>query len=313
MATKKPFRSLPGSPTPGDRIRRAGRYEIYHQPSPAARRLWYYVRAIGKANAPSTFHHVIRGRDGYLLHLVRKGRLWYRIRERRHVAKRGEACLMDLREAMSYGVDGPRTAELYWVLFGGKDMTTVFAELRADREPIFTKLDSVRVQVLFREMISLTERQPAAYEVKMGSVLLALLAELFACRGHPISYAALVGRDRPLSFAVRKGIDHITAWYDHARFISIKTVATQVGQSVNYFIRRFHEEVGMSPKAFLNRYRIEQAKSQIETSDRTIEEVARSVGFTDQNYFARQFTKITGTSPREYRRTHLTDHRRKTS
>jgi two-component system response regulator YesN len=159
------------------------------------------------------------------------------------------------------------------------------------------------VQALFRELISLTERQPPAADVKLGSLLLALLGELFASRHYPVSVAMQASSVLPYSFAVRKAIDRITAYYDwHTH--SVKDIASLVGQSLHYFTRRFHREVGMSPKAYLNQYRIEQAKSQLESSEKTIEQIARSVGFRDQNYFTRQFKKIVKVSPREYRRIH---------
>ncbi len=57
---------------------------------------------------------------------------------------------------------------------------------------------------------------------------------------------------------MRKAIDSITIFYEQP--MSIKRMAADAGQSLSYFSRRFHREVGMSPIAYLNHYRIEQAK-----------------------------------------------------
>ena len=214
---------------------------------------------------------------------------------------------MDLSDDVFYGVDGPGKAEFYWVLFSGRDMRALFLELRADRAPVFPKTDRARMESLFRELISITEHQPPAYEMKMGSLLIALLAELSAGRNPPVSLAALAAQDRPLSPAVRKAIDRYSAYY-YIPTLSVKQLATQLHQNMHYFIRRFHQEVGMSPKAYLNQYRIEQAQLQLQASDKTIEQIARSVGFPDQNFFTRQFTKIVKIPPSEYRRVHQTRH-----
>lgn len=304
--TAKPARSarklsFAGSPAPGHRLRRADGYEIFHQASPVARRFWCYLRLVGRANVPPGWQHRHQGHDGFLLHFLLHGSLWHRVHEQTRVINPSEAMLMDLREDATYRVAGGRRAQFYWALFDGKDLPAVFVELRADRDPIFSKLDAARVQALFRELISLTERQPPAADVKIGSLLLALLGELFASRHYPVSLTTLSGIVRPYSLAVRKAIDRLTAYYDWP-VVSVKDIASRVGQSLHYFTRRFHREVGMSPKAYLHQYRIEQAKSQLESSDKTIEQIARSVGFRDQNYFTRQFKKIIGRSPREYRR-----------
>ena len=60
--------------------------------------------------------------------------------------------------------------------------------------------------------------------------------------------------------------------------------------------------MGVTPIQYLNRYRIKQAKGLLEDSGRTIEEIARLVGASNQNYFAYLFRKLTGVSPREHRR-----------
>jgi len=295
--------SFGASPAPGIRLPVGQGYQIYHQPSPRARRLWCYLRLIGKANAPSTFHHEHRGHDGFLLHFVLRGNLRHRLNERTYVLKPGEAILMDLREDVSYDAAGRSKVSFFWAQFDGRDMPLLFAELRADREPVFSNLDRTRVRSLFESLVTLAERQPPAADAKMGSELLGLIGELLASRSYPISFVAQDGAVQPLSFPVRKAIDSLVAFYDEPG-IRMKQVANVVGQSLPYFMRRFHREVGISPKAYLNRYRIERAKSELEGSDRTMEEIARSVGFRDPAYFARQFVKLTRLSPRAYRRIH---------
>jgi YesN/AraC family two-component response regulator len=52
---------------------------------------------------------------------------------------------------------------------------------------------------------------------------------------------------------------------------------------------------------YLNRYRVEQAKRLLEASSKSVEQISRSVGFPDPNYFTKIFARYTGTSPREFR------------
>jgi AraC-like DNA-binding protein len=59
--------------------------------------------------------------------------------------------------------------------------------------------------------------------------------------------------------------------------------------------------MGVSPIQYLNRYRVEQAKSLLSESDKSMEQIARQIGSSSQNYFSYLFRKTTGTTPRAYR------------
>ena len=115
----------------------------------------------------------------------------------------------------------------------------------------------------------------------------------------PVSFAEVSGQGRPLSDAVRKGIDYITRFYDQP--ISIPNAAIIIGQSMYHFARVFRCETGFTPMEYLNLYRVEQAKRSLEASSKSIEQISRSVGFPDPNYFTKIFARFTGTSPRNYR------------
>lgn len=68
------------------------------------------------------------------------------------------------------------------------------------------------------------------------------------------------------------------------------------------FIRAFQAAMGTSPISYLLQLRISRAEQLLRSSDNTITDVAFRVGFTDSNYFTRQFRKIIGISPRGYRK-----------
>ena len=70
----------------------------------------------------------------------------------------------------------------------------------------------------------------------------------------------------------------------------------------HYFCSLFKKETGQSPTNYINSYRIQKAAVLLRGPDRSITEIAMSVGFEDSNYFARCFKKHFGISAREYRR-----------
>ncbi len=65
--------------------------------------------------------------------------------------------------------------------------------------------------------------------------------------------------------------------------------------------RHFNEATGLSPIEFHIQRRIEYACRLLRYSTLTIGEVAEATGFEDANYFSRQFRRIVGASPTQYR------------
>jgi len=78
-------------------------------------------------------------------------------------------------------------------------------------------------------------------------------------------------------------------------------IAYYVGVSEGYLSRSFMLETGLSLIRYLTRYRIQQAKQLLATTDKAITKIAMDVGFSDSNYFSRVFHQEVGVSPVAYR------------
>jgi AraC-like DNA-binding protein len=152
---------------------------------------------------------------------------------------------------------------------------------------------------LFRDLMRLGEAPPPAVDVEAAGLLMLMLAPLFAARGPTVSVAAAGAPDRMLSDGLRRAIDYVGRLYDQP--VSVKTIARDTWQNPEQLSRRFRRELDMTPTEFLTLYRIEQAKLMLEDTNKPVAQVAHSVGFPDENYFIRQFTKVAGQTPRHYR------------
>jgi AraC-like DNA-binding protein len=90
---------------------------------------------------------------------------------------------------------------------------------------------------------------------------------------------------------------------NYSRPFSRWELAEAVGISEDYLTRVFSRELEISPWDYLNRYRILQAQNLLKTTTHSIGVIAHQVGFSDQAYFARVFSKQAGISPQAYRDT----------
>jgi transcriptional regulator GlxA family with amidase domain len=98
----------------------------------------------------------------------------------------------------------------------------------------------------------------------------------------------------------RKAMAYLHTHYPEP--ISRESVARYVGVSEDYLTRCFHQEVGVTPMAYLNRYRVNRAKALLEAGRDSVEEIAVAVGFSDAHHFRRVFRREAGMSPSAYQR-----------
>lgn len=93
--------------------------------------------------------------------------------------------------------------------------------------------------------------------------------------------------------------------YIHANYpksIMLEELARLVLLSPSYLSHAFSESCGVSITEYLKTVRVKKAQAMLRSSDKSVTEVAASVGYPDPNYFARVFRNITGKSPQQYRK-----------
>ena len=83
--------------------------------------------------------------------------------------------------------------------------------------------------------------------------------------------------------------------------IGLDWLASRLLVNTSYLSRVFSAEVGQPLTAYIQTYRIEQAKTLIRTTNLKLYEIAGKVGFLSQIVFSSTFKKITGETPTEYK------------
>lgn len=96
-------------------------------------------------------------------------------------------------------------------------------------------------------------------------------------------------------------VDHITKNFFEG--FSVAQAAEMANMTEITFSRNFHAVTGHSFVDFLNRIRIGQACGMLYASDDQITSIAQEAGFKNLANFNRQFLKVKGMTPSEYRET----------
>ena len=84
--------------------------------------------------------------------------------------------------------------------------------------------------------------------------------------------------------------------------ITIRELSSICHCSDSHLSHIFKRRVGVNIITYINKFRIEDAKIHLESSNISISEIALNTGFNDPNYFSRIFMNLVGISPKEYRR-----------
>ncbi|HEV7714396.1 MAG TPA: helix-turn-helix domain-containing protein [Steroidobacteraceae bacterium] len=84
--------------------------------------------------------------------------------------------------------------------------------------------------------------------------------------------------------------------------IRITKLATLAELSTTHFARAFKESFGMSPHRYVMQARVERAAQLLGSTDHPLADIGFAVGFADQSHFSKTFSRLTGSTPRDFRR-----------
>ncbi|MXQ07372.1 helix-turn-helix domain-containing protein [Alphaproteobacteria bacterium GH1-50] len=83
--------------------------------------------------------------------------------------------------------------------------------------------------------------------------------------------------------------------------LTVTSLAARAGLSERTFARRFKNETGLTPAAYVETARVQAARIALETSAEGVEQIAISAGFTNAERMRRAFQRHLGISASEYR------------
>jgi len=198
-------------------------------------------------------------------------------------------------------------------LFDGKEATVHFGYSRAFSSaypdiPIHPErvlVVSGRHEELISSGASMTWHDLVLYLIARhaGATAAQAVARFFALQWHQDGLAPFMvfeGRSDHGDVAVRSAQDWIAGHFSVANPLEEMTRRAQLTERT--FKRRFTSATGLSPIAYVQRLRIEEAKRRLERTEASVDEISWQVGYEEPAFFRRLFKRITGLTPGTYRR-----------
>ena len=235
----------------------------------------------------------------------------------RHITDRGEyrieaGDVFLLRDEMAHGYADTDRMTLVNILFDPKRLRLPMSYLRdvSGYHALFRVEPQLRAQDRFRNRLRLNEeelaeaarmtaglqqelqRKKPGYRFQGCARLMGLIGYLSRCYSHVNRQS-----DRSL-LRMSEVLSHIEQHFREPLTNSQLTRIAHMSEST--LLRTFHRVLGRSPMEHVIRLRVMRAAELLQ-GDIRITEAAFECGFSDSNYFSRQFRKVMGASPREYR------------
>lgn len=107
-------------------------------------------------------------------------------------------------------------------------------------------------------------------------------------------------RDSKTTLPITRALDYISLYYMEP--LKIEALADYCHISETHLRRIFAEYMKMSPLEYINLVRIQNACEHLKRTDNPISDIASKCGFSTVSTFNRNFKKITGVAPYEWRK-----------
>lgn len=137
----------------------------------------------------------------------------------------------------------------------------------------------------------------------VGPTVAQTIARFFLLQWHTDGQAPYVPFNPPTDHgdaAVLAAQEWLRTGYAVARPVS--ELVERSGLPERTFKRRFTKATGLSPLAYVQHVRVEEAKRRLERTSEPVDDISYTVGYEDPASFRRLFKRVTGMPPGAYRR-----------
>lgn len=238
--------------------------------------------------------------DYYLLHHVHSGHGKFTCADKEYSLGKGNSFVIEPGKLVTYSSDELKPWFYSWIAFKGEKAREMLSEAGiSSKEPVVQTGNSKRVPVLLKQMQNTLKLQASNSNLQLAGYFYLLLAEFQKHRLPARIYKPEAASETEMK--VQQAIHYLTTQYSEP--ITIERMAQSLGYSREYLSKLFKAYTKTTPITFLSNLRLNNARLLLrERMELTVEQVASSVGFNDPLYFSKQFKKMYGQSPSEYKK-----------
>lgn len=234
-------------------------------------------------------------RPNYILHFVLEGKGTYQIGEQKYRISKGQGFLIKPETSVFYQADAQDPWTYLWIGFGGTKAHKFVADLGLNDERLmFYSRYGQELKAIVYSILKHTE-----FTVSNSYYLQSKLYEFFSVLTRDLQVKS--GEEiQDQNIYVRSAVQYIQNYY--SRGLQVSDIAEYLNVNRSYLYTLFKENLGISPKQFLDRFQISKAKEELTLTNSAIGDIAHSCGFRDTQRFTKVFKAQTGFTPSAYRK-----------
>lgn len=232
--------------------------------------------------------------ENFLFYCV-DGHGWYKIGNQRYEIGPNEFFILPQNVEHAYGSSEEHPWSIYWIHFGGDslpEMNEVHA-VQQHFKPYRVK-NNGDVIPLFTKIYKTLELGYSIDNLLFANMCLSHFLALFIYNAR---HYAETDSDKMdcVDNAILYMQDHIN------ENISLNELSALYNYSVSRFSNLFKQKTGYAPIDYFVQMKMQKACQQLNFTDRSVKDIAFSMGFDDPYYFSKRFRTIIGMSPKKYR------------
>jgi AraC-like DNA-binding protein len=223
------------------------------------------------------------------------GHGWCEVAGRTHDVAKGQLLVIPAGTPHAYGADKREPWTIHWFHVIGENLPHYLEKLEVTRDKPLVRLgEDVALFALFEEVLEGLERGSKLNHVTYAAHSLCHLMGLILQHKEEFTHGQVDAKER-----IARSIEFMKA---HLREpLAIGTLAAVVNLSRSHYTTLFRRVTGYAPLRYLNHLRMQRGVQLLNTTDLSIKEISEQLGFSDQFYFSRAFSKMHGHAPSEHR------------
>lgn len=232
--------------------------------------------------------------ENFLFYCV-DGHGYYKIGEQRFDVGPNQFFILPQNVEHAYGSDPVHPWTIYWIHFGGtalpelNDMQTVQQYFKSH-----TIKNNGDVLPIFMQIYKTLELGYSIDNLMYANMCLHQFLNIFIYNGKHYAEA-----DQEKMDCVDSAILYMQQHIEEN--ISLNELSTLYNYSVSRFSNLFKQKTGYAPIDYFVQMKMQKACQLLDFTDRSVKDIAFSMGFDDPYYFSKRFRAIIGKSPKNYR------------
>lgn len=183
-----------------------------------------------------------------------------------------------------------------WIIFLGSGVDALLNSINFGRFEVFRVNSPEEIIFCYNKLYKTLSVKKSTNMVEASGIIYSLLANMNNLTEHEHTESKTQASGR-----LNAVIEHIKG--NFRKDLSIEGLAELAGVSPSYLCRAFRQAYGMSPFAYIMRYRINAAKEWlINYPQKRIKDIALESGFNNCSYFGSVFKGYEGCSPNRFRK-----------